>query len=288
MIPGIGSPETASKLGILLNTVLFLGKLTVSLMSGSIALLSDTLNSFSDILASVGIHITVRIGNKQADANHPFGHGRVEPLAGVVVAIFTGILGFEVLRSGVMAILEFREVKRIPWVVGILVLTIAVKLFMAAYFFKASKRFGSPGLNDVLISSIALIGVAGTHFEVFWLEGTAAIIISFFILYAAISLGRENIDFLVGKAPPEEMIEEISAEVMRIEGVRGINAILAHYVGNRVHIEIQIALDGELKLSEAHDIATDVQLAVENLDDVNRAFIHVDPDEPEAVQVEKK
>ncbi len=255
-------------------------------MSGSIALISDTLNSFSDILASVGIHIAVRIGNKQADENHPFGHGRVEPLSGIVVAIFTGILGFEVLRSGVMAVMNYREIRHIPWVMGILLATIAVKLFMTSYFFSTSKKFRSPGLkatavdsrNDVLISSIALIGVAGTSMEVFWLEGAAAIIISGFILYSAINLGKENIDFLVGKAPPEELIRDISAEVLTLEGVKGINLILAHYVGNTVHIEIHIAVDGNLMLSSAHDIATDVQEAVEQLDDVNRAFIHVDPD----------
>ncbi len=283
--PHRNNPESASRLGIILNTLLFLGKLAVSLFSGSIALISDTLNSFSDILASVGIHIAVRIGNKKADADHPFGHGRVEPLSGIVVAIFTGILGFEVFRSGIMAIVNHREVKHIPWVVGILLVTVAVKVFMAIYFFAAARKFRSPGLkatavdsrNDVLISSIALIGVLGTWIEVLWLEGTSAIIISGFIIYSAFTLGRENIDFLVGKAPSEEMIQEISAEVMKVEGVKGINAILAHYVGNAVHIEIRVALDGNLQFSRAHDIGTDVQQVVENLEEVNRAFIHVDP-----------
>lgn len=283
--PRLKHPESASRLGIILNTLLFLGKLAVSVLSGSIALISDTLNSFSDILASVGIHIAVRIGNKQADADHPFGHGRVEPLSGIVVAIFTGILGFEVFRSGIMAVINHREVKHIPWVVGILLVTVAVKLFMTFYFFAAARRFRSPGLkatavdsrNDVLISSIALIGVLGTWMEVLWLEGIAAIIISGFIFYSAFTLGRENVDFLVGKAPSEEMIRDISAKVMKVEGVRGINEILAHYVGNAVHIEIHVALDGNLKFSRAHDIGTEVQQAVENLEDVSRAFIHVDP-----------
>jgi cation diffusion facilitator family transporter len=277
--------ERASKLGIALNSLLFLGKLVVSLMSGSIALISDTLNSFADILASVGIHVAVRIGNKQADANHPFGHARVEPLSGIVVAIFTGILGFEVLRSGIGAIINYREVTHIPWVVGILLATIAVKAFMTFYFFAVSRSFRSPGLkatavdsrNDVLISGIALMGVAGTWQQVFWLEGVAAIIISGFILFSAFTLGKENIDFLVGKAPPEEMIRKISDVVMKVEGVEGINLILAHYVGNTVHIEIHVELDGSLQFSRAHDIGMDVQDAVERLGDVNRAFIHVDP-----------
>jgi len=280
-----GRPETASKLGILLNTFLFGGKLTVSILSGSIALISDTLNSFSDILASVGIYIAVRIGNKKADANHPFGHERVEPLSGIIVAIFTGILGFEVLRSGIVAVFSHRQVTNIPWVMGILLVTIIVKTFMTVYFFSASRKYRSPGLkatavdsrNDVLISSIAMIGVAGTWTQIQWLEGVAAIIISIFILYSAFTLGRENIDFLVGKAPPEEMIREISEVVMKVEGVKGINAILAHYVGNTVHIEIHVALDGGLQFSRAHDIGTDVQEAVEKLESVNRAFIHVDP-----------
>jgi len=283
--PRCKHPESASRLGIILNTLLFLGKLAVSVMSGSIALISDTLNSFSDILASVGIHVAVRIGNKKADADHPFGHGRVEPLSGIVVAILTGILGFEVFRSGIMAVITYREVKHIPWVVGILLVTVAVKVFMTFYFFSAARRFRSPGLkatavdsrNDVLISSIALIGVLGTWIEVLWLEGTAAIIISGFIFYSAFTLGRENIDFLVGKAPSKEMIRDISTKVMKVEGVKGINKILAHYVGNAVHIEIHVALDGNLQFSRAHDIGTDVQNAVESLEEVSRAFIHVDP-----------
>ncbi len=283
--PNQKHPESATRLGIILNTLLFIGKLAVSIMSGSIALISDTLNSFSDILASVGIHIAVRIGNKKADADHPFGHGRVEPLSGIVVAIFTGILGFEVLRSGILALFNFREVSHIPWVVGILLVTVVVKLFMTLYFSAASRRFRSPGLkatavdsrNDVMVSSIALIGVLGTWLEVLWLEGVAAIIISVFILFSAFSLGKENIDFLVGKAPSDEMIQEISDVVMKVEGVKGINEILAHYVGNAVHIEIHVALDGSLQFSRAHDIGTDVQNSVENMAEVSRAFIHVDP-----------
>ena len=283
--PNKKHPESATRLGIFLNTLLFLGKLAVSIMSGSIALISDTLNSFSDILASVGIHIAVRIGNKKADADHPFGHGRVEPLSGIVVAIFTGILGFEVLRSGILAMFNYREVSHIPWVVGILLVTVAVKLFMTVYFFAASRKFRSPGLkatavdsrNDVLISSIALIGILGTWAEVLWLEGVAAIIISIFILFSAFTLGKENIDFLVGKAPSEEMIQEISEVVMKVEGVKGINEILAHYVGNAVHIEIHVALDGNLQFSRAHDIGAEVQKIVENMAEVSRAFIHVDP-----------
>lgn len=283
--PDRKSAESASRLGIILNSLLFIAKLTVSLMSGSIALLSDTLNSFADILASVGIHIAVRIGSKKADANHPFGHGRVEPLSGIVVAIFTGILGFEVLRSGILALFNYREVSHIPWVVAILLVTVAVKLFMSIYFFAASRKFRSPGLkatavdsrNDVMISSIALVGVVGTWTEVYWLEGAAAVVISGFILFSAFTLGRENIDFLVGKAPSEDMIREISGVVMKVEGVIGIYKILAHYVGNAVHIEIHIELDGSLQLSRAHDIGNDVQKAVEKLEDVSRAFIHVDP-----------
>lgn len=279
------NPENSSRLGIALNGFLFIGKLAVSLASGSVALLSDTLNSFADILASVGIHIAVRIGGKKADASHPFGHGRVEPLSGVVVAIFTGILGFEVLRSGIMAILYYREVTNIPWVVGILTLTILVKLFMAVYFFRVSRRFHSPALkatavdsrNDVLISGIALAGVFGTWANVQWLEGVAAIVISGFIFFSAFTLGKENIDYLVGRAPPREMIDEIYGVVMNESGVKGINRILAHYVGHRVHIEIHIALDGSLMLSKAHDMGVVVQRLVESLPDVDRAFIHVDP-----------
>ena len=283
--PDRKNAESASRLGIILNSLLFIAKLTVSVISGSIALISDTLNSFADILASVGIHIAVRIGSKKADANHPFGHGRVEPLSGIVVAIFTGILGFEVLRTGILALFTHREVSHIPWVVAILLVTVSVKLFMSIYFFAASRKFRSPGLkatavdsrNDVMISSIALVGVVGTWTEVLWLEGAAAIIISGFILFSAFTLGRENIDFLVGKAPSEEMIQEISEVVMKVDGVTGIYKILAHYVGNSVHIEIHIELDGSLQLSRAHDIGNDVQRAVEKLDDVSRAFIHVDP-----------
>ena len=154
-------------LGILLNAILCTLKFIFGLISNSLAVLSDAFNSLIDIVSSIAIFIAVKVSNQKADEGHPFGHHRAEPLAGVVVAIFAGIIGFEIIREGIEGLIfDKKEIMGI-YAIGVLAFTMIVKLIMAVHFLSEGKKLNSPAIkasgidsrNDVLVSFVALIGV---------------------------------------------------------------------------------------------------------------------------------
>ena len=148
-------------LGIFVNAALFIAKFSVALLSGSLAIMSDAFNSLTDIISSVAIFLAVKTSGKKADSDHPFGHRRAEPIAALLMSVFAGVLGFEVLRVSVIGLLSQNVVN--PGIPGIVVLsfTIAVKAFMYLYFKKYSKDMDSPALKAATIDSRNDVFVSG-------------------------------------------------------------------------------------------------------------------------------
>jgi cation diffusion facilitator family transporter len=275
----------ATLAGIILNIILFAAKLIVGMLSGSLAIISDAFNSLTDILSSAGIFVAVRVSNKRADEDHPFGHHRAEPIAALIVAIFAGILGFEILRSAIAGFYTERTFSFGIAAVAVLLFTMAVKLFMYIYFTKIGTSLNRPAIkasgidsrNDIFVSGIALIGVFGYSFGLPQLDSIAAILISFFIFYSGYRIGVENMDYLMGKCPPKEFVDSVKVTVRKVKGVKGINTVKAHYVGNYIHFEIHIEVDRDSTTNISHAIGKRVQRAVEKFREVDKAFIHVDP-----------
>jgi cation diffusion facilitator family transporter len=276
---------TASFYAILLNLFLFLIKFIVGLMSNSLALISDAFNSLTDIVSSVGIYFAVHFSNKKPDKDHPFGHRRLQPLAAFVVAILTGILGFEIIRAAISNFIAPEIVIVTVLTIVVPIITIIVKGGMAFYYLREGKAQNSPALraigvdarNDVFISIIVLAAVISSKYKLLYFDSVVAVIISLFIFYSGYLLAVENMDFLIGKSPPKKDIDNIKSLVKKVNGVTGINDVRAHYVGNFIHIEIHIEVDKNISTLEAHKISKDVQKVVEDLDYVDKAFIHIDP-----------
>ena len=276
----------ATKLNLLANTGLFILKLSVGLLLLSLAIIADAINSFSDIFASLAVLVSFRVGAKQADADHPFGHSRAEPIAALIVAIFIGIVGFEIIRFGIFDILDPGEHSfNLIGVVALLV-SMATKSLMFRYFKRVGTTIRSPAIlasavdsrNDVLSSAVALLGFIGTGIGYDFLDGTAALVIGVWIIYSAIQLSKENIGYLMGEKPEENMLKEIETRACSVAKVLNVHDVSAHYVGNFVHVELHITLDKSLTLLDSHDVAKKVQGMVEEMESVSRAFIHVDPD----------
>lgn len=280
--------EAAHKATLLLvsgNTLLFILKIIVGLMSNSIAIISDAINSFTDIVASFVIFICVKMGGKRADKEHPFGHYRVEPIAGLVVAIFIAIVGFEVISVSVKRFITGEQVFFSFVAVAVLVFTMLLKGFMTFYLRKTGKRINSPAIfassvdcrNDVFLSGTALLGILGYHLGYKFLDPSAGIVIGLWIIFSGYQVGRSNIDFLIGKSPDKKAIEQIKKAALKIKGVKKLHDVRAHYVGNYVHVEMHIEVNKRLSMVKAHSIGKQVQIKVEDLPWVNKAFVHIDP-----------
>ncbi|MCC7210977.1 MAG: cation transporter [Candidatus Brocadia sp.] len=270
---------------VVCNTFLFAIKITAGIMSNSLAVISDAFNSLTDILSSVIIFFAVKASSKQADEGHPFGHHRAEPIAGLLVAIFAGILGFEILHTSLFKLTETHaHTIGVPAII-VLLISIVMKLIMSSYFKKVSRKINSPALlassidsrNDVYISSTALVGIGCGFFGYAQIDSIAATLISFWIIYSGYKIGVQNIDYLMGRQPEDSIMEEIKTKATAVSGIRGIHDVRAHYVGNYIHVEIHISLDQTLTLTQAHDIGKNVQRAVESIESIHKAFVHIDP-----------
>lgn len=267
------------------NTALFILKITAGLMSGSIALISDALNSFTDIISSIAVFICVRISSKQADEGHPFGHSRAEPVAGLIVAILAGILGFELIRSSFERFITGAQVSVTSFTVIAPVVTIIVKLIMSAYFKRIAKAVHSSAIMassvdsfmDVFVSFAALIGIIGAAFGYPVLDPAAGLFISFWIIYTGYRIGVENIDYLMGRSPGPELMEEIKRAALGIDKVKGLNTVRAHYVGNFIHVEIHIEVDKDMSTGESHTVSDAVEIELDRLEAIDRSFVHIDP-----------
>ena len=272
-------------LGIIGNILLFGGKIVIGLWFRSIAIISDSLNSFTDIIASLVVYISIRTSYQAADPQHPYGHKRAQPIAGLIVAIFTGIVGFEVITQGVNRL--FTGDRMQPGLLPVLLVlgVLVIKLFMHLYVREVARRTGSTALmasatdhrNDVLVSGAVLIGVLFSNLGFPIFDPIVAILIGLWIIKAGFSIGRDNIKFLMGEAPPAPLLEGIRETASAIQGVERVHDVLAHYVGTMIHIEVHINVSRELNVEQAHAIGKQVQAVIEGRDGVARAFIHIDP-----------
>lgn len=245
-------------------------------------MLSDALNSFMDIVSYSVVFISVRIHQREPDDDHQFGHRRAEPLAGLLIAIFSTLLGANLIKDTFLSLFSpYQSRTFTPLAVGALLFSMAVKAFLAFAYRAEARRSRSTALyasfvdsrNDVVASAVALGG--------YWLgdpwDALAAGLIGLSILYSGVWVGLENLDYLMGKAPEASFFASIESEAMAVPGVLGLHDVRAHYVGDTVHVQVHIEVDGRLTTRESHAIATRVTRRLEALETVQSAFVHVDP-----------
>ena len=277
----------AALLAIGANAFLLALKVAATNLSDSLTIFSETLNSLADVVSAVVILLCVRWALQSPDAEHPFGHRRAEPIAGLVVAIFTGILGFEVCRTAVLDLWRGELPARIgPYPIGALFITVGLKLWLTVYFQRQGGRLNSPALraaaidcrNDVFVALQGLIAVVVAELRLPLLDTCSALLIGGYILYGGHRIGMENIDYLMGRAPDADLLGRIRTAAEQVPGVYRAEQITGHYVGTFVHVEVTVVVDGRMSTVDSHEIAEATRAAVEGLESVDRAFVHIAPD----------
>ncbi|HNQ24690.1 MAG TPA: cation diffusion facilitator family transporter [Phycisphaerae bacterium] len=270
------------------NAILLALKAVATGFSDSLTIFSETLNSLADVVSAVVILLCVRWAWMTPDESHPFGHRRAEPVAGLVVAIFTGILGFEVCKTAVVDLWRGALPQRIgPYPIVALCITAGMKSWLAVFFHRRGERLDSPALrataidcrNDVLIAVQGLAAVVVADLRLPLLDVLAAMLVGVYILYSGHRIGMENLDYLMGRAPSEELLERIRSAAGGVRGVLCVDEIKGHYVGTFVHVELTAHVDGALSTTESHDVCEATRSAVEAIGIVDRAFVHIAPAE---------
>jgi cation diffusion facilitator family transporter len=276
--------KRAAIVNLLGNALLFILKITVGMLYNSIVVISDALNSLIDIVTSTIIYFSVKVASESADQGHPFGHNRAEPIAAFIVAILTVVLGFEIIQIAIERFIS----KTVPdfGIIPIIVLlaVILTKLLMYFYCTSVGKKANSPAIlasavdhrNDIVISSVAILGFIGSKFTLI-AEPIATVLIGLWILWVGFKLGIENLKFLMGGAPKKELLEKIRSAALKAKGVKGVQEVKAHYVGTLVHAEVHIRVDRDITIYRAHSIGRKAEKEIEKLEEVNKAFVHMDP-----------
>jgi len=284
---------TVRRVGVVLlgvNLLLAVAKAVVWHVTGSLAVGSEAVNSVADVAYSAVVVAGLYLTTQPPDFEHPHGHERIEPFVSLFVAAGVFVAGIGVAYSGATALLSAgppRTVTGGPLAVGVLVATGAVKLLLYRYCLRVGRERGSPALvataldnrNDTLTAAAALVGVIGAAAGYPALDALAAIAVSVGILYTGYEIVRDNVGYLVGAAPPEDLRREILDRALSHHEVRGAHDVIAHYVGPEVDVSLHIEVEGERSLFEAHDIETEVVESIRALPAVDDVFVHVDPKE---------
>lgn len=282
-----GKVEKASRFSLISNIFLFIIKLFAGTLSGSIAVISDAINSLSDVLTNIAVHFSVKVSYKVADSDHQYGHHAAQPLAAMMLAIFAGVAGITVVRESITRIIEPTIQDILVYPIIVLSITIILKSFMTIYFRKVSIEYDSPAvralsidsLNDVLSSLIALFAIVISSLNLKFVDGIAGILIAFFIFRAGYYVAKENINYLMGKAASNELMNDIANRTLNVNGVLGIDGLRSHQFGNKYHIEVKIKVDSNQLTKDSYKVAMQVKEAVSQIPQVADVFVHLKPEE---------
>lgn len=271
--------------GIFLNLCLFVGKFIAGTISHSIAITADAFNNLSDAGSSIITLIGFRMAGQKPDPDHPFGHGRIEYVSGLLVSVLILFMGVELLKSSMSKIIHPEELTFSPVVLGILLASILVKCYMFFYNRHLGKKLDSAAmlatatdsLSDTMATTVVLIATLTAHFTGLAIDGWCGVLVGLFICYAGFNAAKDTISPLLGQAPDREFVQQVNDTVMSHEGILGIHDLIVHNYGpGRVLISLHAEVPADGDILVLHDLIDTIEHELH--DTLNcHAVIHMDP-----------
>lgn len=271
--------------GIGLNLLLFAGKFLAGLLSGSIAVTADAFNNLSDAGSSVVTLLGFKLAAQAPDKHHPFGHGRLEYVSGLVVSMAILLMGVELAKGSVEKILHPEPVTFSPLVAGILLCSICVKLYMSFYNRSVGRRIDSAAmsaaaadsLSDTLATAAVLLGTLAGHFWNLQIDGWCGVVVAGFILWAGVNAAKDTIDPLLGQPPTPEFVREVQKLVLAHPEIIGIHDLIVHDYGpGRRIISLHAEVPANGNILVLHDVVDSAEREL-NAAMGCLATIHMDP-----------
>ena len=287
--------EVCSVTGIFLNIVLFAIKALAGWLSGSIAILADSINNLSDAGSSVVSLLGFKLAGKKPDEDHPFGHGRYEYISGFIVAVLIVLMGFEIGKSSVSKIIHPEEIEGGILTIVILVVSILVKLYMALYNRNYGKKIKSLSMaatavdsrNDSIATTMVLVSVLISKFFGLNVDGYCGLIVAGMILFSGFNTAKDMIDPLLGNPPEKEFVDEVERIVLSHKNIIGIHDLIVHDYGpGRVMLSLHAEVPGDGDIFVLHD---EIDVTEKELRDKLHchAVIHMDPIDNSSKEVTK-
>ena len=271
--------------GIFLNVLLFAAKYLAGTLTGSIAIVADAFNNLSDAGSSIITLLGFKLAAKKPDRDHPYGHGRFECIAGLVVSFVILMMGFDLAKSSVTKIFHPEAVDFSILSICILIGSILVKLYMSLYNRAVGKRINSAAvlatatdsISDVCATTMVLAATLVARFTGLNIDGWAGAIVSLVILWAGYNAAKDTIDPLLGQAPDPEFVQRIADIVNRYPEVVGMHDLMVHdYGAGRVMISLHAEVPSSGDIMALHDVIDTIERDLQ--EELNcSAVIHMDP-----------
>lgn len=283
----------ATWLGIIVNVVLTILKAVGGYLSGSRALLADAAHSASDIIGSIVILLAVKIASKPPDKEHPYGHGKAENIASIIVALILIVIGVEISISSIKVF--FGDLPTEPDALALYILIVSILLKEALFYYKyyVGKKQQSVALiaeawhhrSDSLTSIAALIGIGlaiiGSRFEIAFLiygDAFAGIVVSLIVIKVGYQLLISSAKVVLEKVLPEKEVKHYKRTVEAIDGIKGIDELLARTHGSYVIIDIKVSVDPNITVKQGHDIARATKKQLMHAHpEVENVLVHINP-----------
>lgn len=263
--------KLAGATGIICNILLFIGKLIVGLIAGSVSIIADAVNNLSDASSSFVTLLGFGLAQRPPDKDHPYGHARYEYLTGLAVSALILLIGVGLVKSSIQKIINPVTVEFSAITFLVLTCSVAVKLWMTVFYTSLGKRIHSATLraasadsrNDAIATSAVLLGGLISRFCHIKIDGYMGLAVALFILYSGGSIAKETISPLLGKQADEELVKRISRIILSHEKILGIHDLLVHDYGPghcfaSVHAELSVEEDPLV----CHDIIDDIESEV--------------------------
>ena len=274
-------------ISVLVNSILFILKLVIGVMVGAVSVIADAVHTLSDVVSSIVVIWGFKQAEKPADVEHPYGHGRAEYIATLIIAILLCVAGIEFIEASIDRIQNPEQVVAEWWMILILMVTIILKEITARYAEFLSSKIASGVLHadawhhriDAISSIMVVAAMIAGKYGYPVVDGWAGLGIALFLIFTGFEIAKDAVDDLIGKPPTMEDVENIRDIVMNIDGVLGAHDITIHSYGHDKFVSVHVEIDADKSTAEAHDISEEVECKLHDALGVEPT-IHMDPVQP--------
>lgn len=271
--------------GIIINIFLAAAKYLIGIITNSIAITADAVNNLSDSVSCVITLVSFKMANMKPDKEHPFGHGRIEYVAALIVGFIVELMGYELIKSSIGKIRNPEAVVFSVPAVIVLLISIGGKIWLAVFNRHLGKKIDSPAMSAVVADSISdttataitLISLVVSLFTDFPLDGYMGIVVSLFILYSGFGILKESVGIILGKPPEKELVDELVEFIMSHDEILGIHDLVIHsYGATRTFASVHTEISSDGDLLRAHDTIDSIERLTKEKFGIE-LVIHMDP-----------
>jgi len=269
---------------IVINVLLFFIKGALGLATTSISLIADAIHTLADTATSIVVIIGFKIAKKPSDKEHPFGHGRMEAIATLIIAVLLMVVGVEFIKSSIDRIIHPTSISASWLVLTIIIITIIIKELLALFARELGIMINSKTLradflhhrSDVIATALVVVALISSRYGYTRIDGVAGILVALLIIYFGYSILKESVTPLLGEAPSKEIIQKIEKIAKSCKGVYGIHDVIVHHYGQERLVSLHIEVSDDETPAKLHDISEDVELKIGE-ETNSTVVVHLDP-----------